>query len=149
MNLGYLPRPIAELPWQMLFVVIALAMFGALGLYSAAGGSLMPWALPHVVRFVAFLGLAIGLSYVRPKTFQEFCWAAYVGGLLMLILTLVLGVIGGGARSWLELGFLRIQPSEVMKPVIVLVLARFYAHVPPRPQARRRRNTRAAARPGT
>ena len=136
MNFAYLPRPIAELPWRMLFVVIALALFGALGLYSAAGGSLMPWALPHVVRFIAFLGVAIALSYVRPKTFQEFCWAAYVGGLLLLVLTLMLGVIGGGARSWLELGFLRIQPSEVMKPVLVLVLARFYAAVPPREIAR-------------
>jgi rod shape determining protein RodA len=43
----------------------------------------------------------------------------------------MLGVIGGGARSWLELGVVRLQPSELMKPVIVLVLARFYARVPP------------------
>ena len=127
-----LPRPLADLPWRMLWVVTALATFGALGLYSAAGGSLMPWALIHAARFVLFLGLALGLSFVRPKTFQEFAWAAYGGGLLLLILTLALGAIGGGARSWLELGFLRIQPSEVMKPILVLVLARFYAHVPPR-----------------
>ena len=127
-----LPRPIADLPWSMLWVVVALAACGALGLYSAAGGSIMPWALNHIVRFVAFLGLAIFLSYFRPQTFQEFAWAAYGGGLILLVLTLALGVIGGGARSWLELGFLRIQPSELMKPVLVLVLARFYAMVPPR-----------------
>ena len=127
-----LPRPIADLPWSMLWVVVALAACGALGLYSAAGGSITPWALNHIVRFVAFLGLAIFLSYFRPQTFQEFAWAAYGGGLILLVLTLALGVIGGGARSWLELGFLRIQPSELMKPVLVLVLARFYAMVPPR-----------------
>jgi rod shape determining protein RodA len=127
-----LPRPLAELPWRMLWVVIALASAGALGLYSAAGGSLMPWALPHAVRFAMFLALAIGLSYVRPQTFKEFAWAAYGGGILLLILTLALGVIGGGARSWLELGFLRIQPSELMKPILVLILARFYGMMPPR-----------------
>jgi rod shape determining protein RodA len=44
----------------------------------------------------------------------------------------MLGVIGGGARSWLELGVVRLQPSELMKPILVLVLARFYSHVPPR-----------------
>ena len=54
------------------------------------------------------------------------------GGILLLIITLGLGTIGGGARSWLELGFLRIQPSEVMKPILVLVLARFYAFMPAR-----------------
>ncbi len=127
-----LPRPIADLPWSMLWVVIALAGFGALGLYSAAGGSLMPWALPHAIRFAVFLGLAFFLSYFRPQTFQEFAWAAYGGGIILLILTLALGVIGGGARSWLELGFIRIQPSELMKPILVCVIARFYAMVPPR-----------------
>ena len=127
-----LPRPIADLAWSMLWVVAALAGCGALGLFSAAGGSLLPWALPHAVRFVTFLGMAIFLSYFRPQTFQEFAWAAYGGGIILLVLTLALGVIGGGARSWLELGFLRIQPSELMKPILVLVLARFYAMVPPR-----------------
>ena len=127
-----LPRPLLDLPWRMLAIVVALAGIGALGLYSAAGGSLMPWALPHLVRFITFLGLAIFLSYFRPQTFQEFAWAAYGGGILLLILTLAIGAIGGGARSWLELGFVRIQPSELMKPVLVCVLARFYAMVPPR-----------------
>lgn len=127
-----IPRPIADLPWRMLWIVIALAAAGAVGLYSAAGGSIMPWMLNHTIRFMMFLGLALGLSYVKPRTFMEFCWAAYGGGLILLVLTLALGVIGGGARSWLELGFLRIQPSELMKPILVLVLARFYAQMPPR-----------------
>jgi rod shape determining protein RodA len=92
----------------------------------------MPWALTHAVRFAAFLGFALALSYFRPQTFHDYAFAAYGGGILLLILTLMLGAIGGGARSWLELGFIRIQPSELMKPIIVLCLARFYAHIPPR-----------------
>jgi rod shape determining protein RodA len=126
------PRPVAELPWRLLWVVIALGAAGVVALYSAAGGSMTPWAINHVARLVMFFGLAIGLSYIRPQTFQDFVWVGYGGGILLLILTLVLGVIGGGARSWLELGFLRIQPSELMKPILVLVLARFYSMVPPR-----------------
>ena len=130
-----LPAPIAALPWRLLWVVLALGFAGVLGLYSAApgdGGGMMPYALPHAVRFLAFTGLAIALSYFRPQTFQEYVFVAYAGGIILLILTLMLGVIGGGARSWLNLGVLRIQPSELMKPVLVLVLARFYAQVPPR-----------------
>ena len=128
---SFVPAPIAELPWRMLWVVIALGGAGVLGLYSAAGGSVMPWAIPHSIRFLAFLGLAIGLSRIKPQTFHDLAFFAYAGGILLLILTLILGVIGGGARSWLELGFLRIQPSELMKPILVLVLARFYSHIPP------------------
>ena len=129
---GMVPATIAELPWAMLWVVLALGGAGVLGLYSAAGGSMMPWALTHLVRFSVFLGLAIILSRVRVQTFHDLAFFAYAGGIVLLILTLMLGVIGGGARSWLDLGFMRLQPSELMKPIIVIVLARFYSHVPPR-----------------
>jgi rod shape determining protein RodA len=131
MRAGYIPAPVAALPWRMLWIVAALGLAGVLGLYSAAGGSMLPWAVPHAVRFLAFLGLAVGLSRLRPQTFHDLAFLAYGGGILLLILTLLLGVIGGGARSWLELGVVRLQPSELMKPILVLVLARFYAHVPP------------------
>jgi rod shape determining protein RodA len=132
MSASFVPAQIATLPWRMLWIVLALGGAGVLGLYSAAGGSIMPWALPHAVRFLAFLGLAIALSRIKPQRFHDLAFIAYGGGIILLILTLMLGVIGGGARSWLELGFVRLQPSELMKPILVLVLARFYAHVPPR-----------------
>lgn len=132
MSVGFIPAQISTLPWRMLWIVLALGAAGVLGLYSAAGGAMMPWALPHAVRFMAFLGLAIALSRIRPQTFHDLAFVAYGGGIVLLILTLMLGVIGGGARSWLELGVVRLQPSELMKPIIVLVLARFYSHVPPR-----------------
>ncbi len=131
MGLAFVPAPVASLPWRMLWIVAALGAAGVLGLYSAAGGFMMPWALIHLVRFLVFLGLALALSRIRPQTFHDLAFFAYGGGILLLILTLALGVIGGGARSWLELGFLRLQPSELMKPIIVLTLARFYSHVPP------------------
>jgi rod shape determining protein RodA len=132
MSVGFIPAQISTLPWRMLWIVLTLGAAGVLGLYSAAGGAMMPWALPHAVRFMAFLGLAIALSRIRPQTFHDLAFFAYGGGIVLLILTLMLGVIGGGARSWLELGVVRLQPSELMKPILVLVLARFYSHVPPR-----------------
>jgi len=132
MRHGLVPAGIADLPWGMLWIVFALAGAGILGLYSAAGGSLFPWALMHAARFTVFLGLAFFLSRFRMQTFHDLAWLGYAGGIVLLILTLILGVIGGGARSWLELGFLRLQPSELMKVSIVLVLARFYSHIPPR-----------------
>ncbi|HZG08662.1 MAG TPA: rod shape-determining protein RodA [Allosphingosinicella sp.] len=136
MRPAFVPAAIADLPWSLLWVVVALGGAGVLGLYSAAGGSMLPWALAHAVRFSAFLGLAIFLSRFRIQTFHDTAFLAYGGGIVLLILTLMLGVIGGGARSWLDLGFVRLQPSELMKPIIVLVLARFYAHIPPREMRR-------------
>ncbi|HEY0625243.1 MAG TPA: rod shape-determining protein RodA [Allosphingosinicella sp.] len=124
------PAPIAHLPWRLIFVVIAIGMFGALALYSAAGGSLKPWALNHTIRFFAFLGMAVTMSYVRPQTYRDWAWPAYGFVFFLLIAVMLYGAIGGGARSWLEFGFIRIQPSELMKPIVILCLASFYANLP-------------------
>lgn len=126
------PAPIAALPWRVLWILLALAGAGVLALYSAAGGSITPWALPHAVRFGAFLVLALGISYLAPERMKQFIFPAYVGILLLLALVLAIGVVGGGARSWLNLGFMQIQPSELMKPVLVMAIARFYELLPPR-----------------
>jgi rod shape determining protein RodA len=132
MALSFVPAPVAQLPWRVLWIVIALGAIGVLALYSVGEGNFSRYALTHSVRFTAFLGLALLLSYFRPQTFHDYAVLAYAGGLVLLVATLGLGVVRGGARSWIELGFLRLQPSELMKPVLVLCLARFYAHVPPR-----------------
>ncbi|MDP8993479.1 MAG: rod shape-determining protein RodA [Pseudomonadota bacterium] len=129
--MSFVPAAVAEQPWRMLWVVLALALIGTLALYSAAGAELT-YALPHAVRFAVFLCLALGLSYLRPQTFHDYSRLAYGVGILLLVATLIAGTKAGGARSWLELGIVRLQPSELMKPIIVLVLARFYAHMPPR-----------------
>jgi rod shape determining protein RodA len=131
----FVPRPIAEMPWRMLWIVLALAAIGAVALYSVSpiqGGSLRPYASAHILRFGLFFSMAIVMSYVRPVRYQEWCFAAYGGVILLLILVMGIGAVAGGARSWLDFGPIRLQPSELMKPVLVVAVARFYAAVPPR-----------------
>jgi rod shape determining protein RodA len=131
MALAFLPRPVADLPWRVLLLVIAIAGFSTIVLYSAAGGRLT-WALPQAVRFVVFLGMAIAMSRLRPETIRQASFPAYVIVLLLLIFVEVLGFVGGGAQRWLNLGFINLQPSELMKPVIVLACANFYSMLPAR-----------------
>jgi rod shape determining protein RodA len=125
-----IPAPIADLPWRMLLLVTFITGFGLLVLYSAAGAHLMPWALPQGVRFILFLGLAIAISRVPIQRLKTFAFPAYGGVLLLLILVEALGFVGKGAQRWLSLGFMNLQPSELMKPVIILAVARFYDLLP-------------------
>jgi rod shape determining protein RodA len=125
-----IPAPIAELPWRMLLLVTFITGFGLLVLYSAAGAHLMPWALPQAVRFTLFLGLAIAISRVPVQRLKAFAFPAYGGVLLLLILVEALGFVTKGAQRWLSLGFMNLQPSELMKPVIILAIARFYDLLP-------------------
>ncbi len=124
------PAPIARLPWGMLIVVIAIGMFGAVALYSAAGGSMKPWAFNHIARFFVFLGGAVVMSYIRPETYRDYAWPAYGAVMLLLFVVQIFGTLGGGAKSWLEFGPIRIQPSELMKPIVVLCMAGFYQRLP-------------------
>jgi rod shape determining protein RodA len=129
-TVSLIPAPIAELPWRMLSLVIAITGFGLLVLYSAAGAKLMPWALPHAARFAVFLGMAIALSRVRSERLKELAFPAYGLIFFLLILVEALGFVGKGAQRWLNLGFMNLQPSELMKPVIILAVARFYDLLP-------------------
>ena len=131
MALAFMPKPIRELPWRMLVLVILIAGFRLLVLYSAAGGE-MTWALPQGVRFVVFLGMAIAMSRLRPEWIKQAAFPAYVIVLLLLVFVEALGFVGGGAQRWLDLGPLNLQPSELMKPVIVLACAHFYSLLPAR-----------------
>jgi rod shape determining protein RodA len=124
------PAAIAELPWRMLALITFITGFGLVVLYSAAGGHLMPWALPQAVRFSIFLGLAIGISRIRTERVKAIAFPAYGGVLILLMLVEALGFVGKGAQRWLSLGFMNLQPSELMKPVIILALARFFDLLP-------------------
>lgn len=123
-------RELARMPWGIVLVIIALAGFGMVVLYSAAGGSLTPWALKHGIRFTILLGLCLGLSLVRPDTWMKYAWTIYGAVLAGLIGVELLGRVGGGSQRWLDLGFIQLQPSEFMKLAIVMVLARYYHYLP-------------------
>ena len=126
-----IPMPLRRLPWHVLGWLALLVLFGATVLYSAAGGKMQPWALKHILNFVMFTALAFGVSRLPQSAFKQSAYPIY--GILMVLLVLVeaVGKIGGGSQRWLNLGFMQLQPSELMKPGIVLVMATFYANLPP------------------
>jgi rod shape determining protein RodA len=126
-----IPKPLARLPWRLIFLVAAIAMFGLVVLYSAAGGSAEPWAIKQAIVFLFFLTVAIAMSWMRESTIKSIAFPLYGITLVMLLGVEALGFVSKGAQRWLELGPVRLQPSEFMKPAIVLTLARFYELVPP------------------
>jgi rod shape determining protein RodA len=130
MQRSIVPAPLARLPWRMLLLVIAIGGFGLVVLYSAAGGNLRPWAFSQGTRFLLFIGMAIGMSRIREEHWKAFAFPAYAGLLLLLLAVELLGKISGGSQRWLDLGIIRLQPSEMMKLAIILALARFYDILP-------------------
>lgn len=116
----------------MLVLVIGIGGFGLVVLYSAAGGSLKPWALSQGIKFFAFLVAAVALSRLPERVWKAGAIPAYALLVVALLLVEALGAVRGGSQRWLDLGFIRLQPSELMKPAIVLACARFYDLLPPK-----------------
>jgi rod shape determining protein RodA len=119
---------LAELDWRVIGLLCVLAGIGTAMLYSIAGGSWSPWAWKHLVRFGVLLVVMIGLAMVHPKWWFHAAYPVY--GLLLFMVLLIeftpMGYVAGGAKNWLNLGFVRIQPAEFMKIGLVLALARWY-----------------------
>jgi rod shape determining protein RodA len=120
----------AERIWRINFglilVLTAIAAVGVVALYSAAGGRFEPWAARHAVRYAAALGLLLVVSLVHPKVWLTLAWPIYIVAMLLLVAVDVVGKIGMGAQRWLVIGPMQIQPSEIAKVAVILVLARYY-----------------------
>lgn len=127
---GILPQ-ILRLHWGIVILLCAVAGVGLLALYSAAGGSFDPWADRQAARFVAGMGAMVAVGMVDVRWWHKIAWPVYAIGLLLLIVVEAMGVVGMGAQRWLSLGFIQIQPSEVMKIGVVLALARYFSATPP------------------
>lgn len=119
---------LAELDWRVIGLLCVLAGIGTAMLYSIAGGNWSPWAWKHLVRFCVLLVAMIGLAMVHPKWWFHAAYPLY--GLLLFMVLLIeftpMGYVAGGAKNWLNLGFIRIQPAEFVKIGLVLALARWY-----------------------
>jgi rod shape determining protein RodA len=123
-----LSTKITELDWRLVALLCMVAFVGTAMLYSIAGGDWQPWALKHAIRFGLLLVVMLGLAMLHPKWWFRAAYPLY-GVLLLLVLMIEftpLGYVAGGARNWLNLGFIRIQPAEFMKLGLVLALARWY-----------------------
>lgn len=125
------PAPIARQPWRLTLLLMALAGFGVTVLYSAAGGNASPWAAQHALRFAVFLVMAFVIAQFPERFLRSVAFAGYAAVLLALLGVEVLGAVRGGSQRWLDIGFMKLQPSEFMKPAVVIACAHFYALVPP------------------
>jgi len=124
------PRKILYLNWPIALLLLSVGCVGFLMLYSVAGGSLQPWAEPQMKRFAAGFALMLIIAMVPIWFWRNMAALAYAVSVALLFAVELFGEVGMGAQRWIDLGFMRLQPSELAKITLVMLLAAYYDWLP-------------------
>ncbi len=124
-----------HLDWPLFFGLALLSSLGLVVLYSA-GDQNISLMQRQIIRMGLAFSVLLGFAQIHPRLFQY--WSPWLFGLgvILLIAVLVIGDIGKGAQRWINLGFIRFQPSEIMKLAVPMMVAWYLAKkpLPPKPR---------------
>lgn len=120
------PRKVLYLNWPLVLLLSAIACVGFMMLYSVAGGSFQPWVEPQVKRFAVGMSVMFMVAMVPIRIWRNLSALGYLVALVLLVWVEFFGVVGMGAQRWIDIGFMRLQPSELMKITLVMMLAAYY-----------------------
>lgn len=121
-----LREKIINLNWGLVILLVILAAIGTIALYSAAGGNADRWATPHMIRFAMGIVICLFVALMDIRFWMSLSYLAYAGTLILLCAVELMGFVGMGAQRWINLGFIQLQPSEVMKITLIMALARYF-----------------------
>ena len=127
MNNLSLTKKLLKLDWALIILLMLLITIGCFALYSAAGANWSPWAIRHFERSIFGLILALIIAFTDIKVIYKFAWLPFFVSVLLLFILFFTS--DGNVNRWLDLGALKIQPSEIAKISIILALAKFFHNV--------------------
>ena len=119
-------RKILHLNWALILLIAAVSSVGFLMLYSVAGGKIELWAEPQMKRFGLGMFLMFAMALVPIWFWRNMAGLFYTVSIMLLLVVEFFGTVGMGAQRWIDLGFMRLQPSELMKVALVMMLAAYY-----------------------
>jgi len=124
---------VLRLDGPLLFALILLCGLGLIVVYSASGES-TDLLIRQLTRMALGFGILVVLAQLPPLLYRTWAPWLFLGGILLLLLVMVMGETGKGAQRWLNLGFIRFQPSEMMKLAVPMAIAWYLhdRHLPPR-----------------
>jgi rod shape determining protein RodA len=125
-----------SLNWGLVLLLTVIASIGFAMLYSAANGSWQPWAGKQAIRFGLFVLLMLVVALVDLRFWLRSAYWIHFATVGLLLVVMVSGRHSMGAQRWIDLGFMQLQPSEIMKVTTVLALARYFHGMSPEDLAR-------------
>ena len=115
-----------ELDFILLFCILLLGFISLSTMYSTDGGEILFHTRSHFFKFIIFMFLMLLISFFNIKFWFSIGYLTYLLTIAMLIWTINFGVTASGSQRWINLYFINLQPSELMKVFIILCLAKYF-----------------------
>ncbi len=112
--------------FTLVFCVLILGVISNLSMYSTDGGEFLYHSRSHFLRFVVFFSMMIFLSFLSLRFWHSTAYIFYIIVLAFLIWASLYGITASGSQRWINLYFINLQPSELMKIAIIICFARFF-----------------------
>ncbi len=113
----------------LFFSILILGIVSFFVMYSTDSGEFAYHTRSHIIRFFVFFSLFILVSFVKMNFWYNSSTFIYLGILILLILVKYAGLSSSGSQRWLNLYFINLQPSELMKIGLILFLAKYYHRI--------------------
>ena len=117
---------IKDLDFGLLFCILLLGFISLATMYSTDGGEALFHTKSHFYKLIVFTFLMLLVSFLNIKFWFSVGYLSYLVTTAMLIYTINFGITASGSQRWIDLYFINIQPSELMKIFIILCLAKFF-----------------------
>jgi len=114
------------------FLILIVFLIGAISvfaIYSTESGNFSFYTKNHLIRLLAFFLMFLVFSFIRISTWYRSAYFFYIICVFLLVIVLFFGLTASGSKRWLDLYFLNLQPSELMKIIIIVCFSRYYHRI--------------------
>ena len=118
-----------SIDYILVFSILVLGVVSVFAMYSTDGGELKYHTKSHILRFVLFFVMFFILSFIQIRFWHSTSYIIYFFFLILLLGVKYFGLTASGSQRWLDLPFMHLQPSELMKVGLILFLAKYYHRV--------------------
>jgi rod shape determining protein RodA len=113
----------------LLISILLLGLISGLSMYSTDGGEILFHTNSHISKFLIFFTMMIFMSFFNIKLWYYVAYLFYVVALLLLVWASLYGINASGSQRWINLYFINLQPSELMKIAVIVCLAKYYHRI--------------------
>ena len=120
---------IFSIDYILVLSILVLGITSMFAMYSTDGGEFKYHTKSHILRFFIFFGMFFVVSFIGIRFWHNTSYLIYVGVFILLLAVKYFGLTSSGSKRWLDLYFMNLQPSELMKIALILFLAKYYHRI--------------------